>query len=1013
MATDSIFKFVSLRPPRKPSSKKPGYGFIDYGNGKRPPLRESLDQLKDDLKGEKARKLAEEYLRSKGFNPDMHKEVELAEKLSSSKNVTEAKSMAQRELGSDITSYLTNKETVKKWEQLWDSLYALSVGTNTEVGQLENVYNGIRALNYFQLLNKMDDRETPISKEIYSKAKPIIPTSILPKIDYVSPDESKEEKNRLATISKFQKLVDELQKMDNATEDLKNNDIGYRSIINRKVALSDKVSKAIGKNSFEEFKLFDIKGPIKSIEDKKPIGIVRPIGNKEGNEEMETTSFIIPSTKPWVFENFGKEKLEKRTQEVLKVFKQEFEELESSQIQSKLKTKMTDKVLAFLKDSTKEELAYIAETPGIQWVATNLPVWTSFSPAKKKPKPKPQPAKGSPTARGIKPLGIGDLLVVKQELQKYTAGEVAHIENIMGTEKKNRTHVRIRETEEIVITETEKIEESERDLQTTERFELQKEAQKTIESKMSIESGVSVSASYGVVTATANANFALGQSSTESTKNATNYAKEIVDSSLSRIVQKAREERTRRALERFEEKNEHGFDNTAKQSHVIGIYRWVDKHYKARVINYGKRLMMEFILPEPAAFYINTQENKELEGVLAVKPEVPKIWGRPLKPTDLTKSNYTDFLAAYNVQDAEVYPDEVVRVSTSVADAPGAGGKSNVHFAKDSDKLKVPDGYQAIDFYGNWALGGYKNKYHHVYIGGTSFSNASVYGIEGIIPISINGWAADYNVSITVKCELKPEGINAWQIKTYQAIMNAYQNQLAAYNEEVAAAEIQRGVNIQGRNPVFNRKIEQDELKKGALRMLTNNFAQLKVSGNWRYNEAFNAMHDYGQFGYPEFDVNEAQTEGKIIQFFEQAFEWENITYRFYPYYWGRKEDWDITFDKEDTDTAFTDFLRAGAARLVIPVHPAYTETVLHYLYTNEIWNGGEPPALDDPLFISIIDEIKSDNNSDVGDDLELCSLESGYPCLSDEWDVKVPTNLVYLQEDSELPDFTDQDQEV
>jgi hypothetical protein len=74
---------------------------------------------------------------------------------------------------------------------------------------------------------------------------------------------------------------------------------------------------------------------------------------------------------------------------------------------------------------------------------------------------------------------------------------------------------------------------------------------------------------------------------------------------VSRIMQRAREERMRRTLERYEEKNEHGFDNKDGAGHVIGIYRWVDKCYQARLINYGRRLMLEFIVPEPDAFYLH------------------------------------------------------------------------------------------------------------------------------------------------------------------------------------------------------------------------------------------------------------------------------------------------------------------------------------------------------------------------------------------------------------------------
>ncbi len=59
----------------------------------------------------------------------------------------------------------------------------------------------------------------------------------------------------------------------------------------------------------------------------------------------------------------------------------------------------------------------------------------------------------------IKPLGIGDLKVVKQKLVRYEAGEVAHIENVMAQETRSRQHRRLRQFEEIVELEQEREEE--------------------------------------------------------------------------------------------------------------------------------------------------------------------------------------------------------------------------------------------------------------------------------------------------------------------------------------------------------------------------------------------------------------------------------------------------------------------------------------------------------------------------------------------------------------------------
>ena len=64
-----------------------------------------------------------------------------------------------------------------------------------------------------------------------------------------------------------------------------------------------------------------------------------------------------------------------------------------------------------------------------------------------------------------------------------------------------------------------------------------------------------------------------------------------------------------------------------------------------------------------------------------------------------------------------------------------------------------------------------------------------------------------------------------------------------------------------------------------------------------------------------------------------------------------------------------------------------------------QIWNGGDVPAPDDPLFVSIIDELKEADGQFNGGNKE------GEPWIS-----KMPTSLVYLQalnQTPPLPDFS------
>ena len=196
-------------------------------------------------------------------------------------------------------------------------------------------------------------------------------------------------------------------------------------------------------------------------------------------------------------------------------------------------------------------------------------------------------------------------------------------------------------------------------------------------------------------------------------------------------------------------------------------------------------------------------------------------------------------------------------------------------------------------------------------------------------------------------------------------------------------------MSIEGGNPARNREIEREELKKSCLELVTRQ--------RW---SAFNAMvSNHSAEGYPEFHPDEAEAEGAYIRFFENAFEWEQMTYIFYPYFWGRKANWTTVKQFDSADPIFQKFLQAGAARVQVPVRPGFEEAVLHYMRTGEIWTGGEVPVIDDPQYLSVVQEIQAAQQA-----------EEGTP-VGDPWIVKVPTSLVMLQQNpAELPDNSDTD---
>ncbi|MER9117121.1 hypothetical protein NKH93_10895 [Mesorhizobium sp. M0954] len=613
----------------------------------------------------------------------------------------------------------------------------------------------------------------------------------------------------------------------------------------------------------------------------------------------------------------------------------------------------------------------------------------------------------------IRPLGIGDLKVVKQKLLAYVPGEVAHIENVLKGEFKDRKHRVLDRAETMVFTSEEEAQETERDTQSTERFELKKEAEQVIKEDMSVQAGVTVTGGFGPVTVTAHGDFAYSTSKQESAKNSSNFAKDVVDRSVSRVQKKTKVERTTKTLHEVEETNSHGLDNKHGTGHITGVYRWVDKRYRAQVYNYGRRLMLELIVPEPAAFFRTSQMRSALE-LAGVTPPQPLVnaKGQPLTSSDITPSNYQLFTSRYNAAGVTPPPAEWVYITTVFDQGAIDNGLTVSKSVKD---LIVPEGYILRFFNAEvsiiWVQGGPQ---FMLQIGEWGFhllaSTAVKHGSNqlvgpsaspdpwddpiGPVPVSIIGYDINaYAVNVAANCERTTAHYEKWQLSTFDKIYTAYKALKSEYDQKVAQAQAQIGaVVIRGRNPQTNRTIEKAELKKLSITMLTG-----------QHFAYFDAMTDPpGQPAQiPEVKPIEALSEGRYIQFFEQAFDWDQITYLFFPYFWGRKRNWIKVSNMDDPDPLFAQFLQAGAARVLLPVSPAYNEAVLYFLESKDpdvfkkIWQGGEPPKLDDPLFTSIAEEIKAQTDDLAG------AVPEGEP-----WEFTVPTTLVWLQDGPELPVF-------
>jgi hypothetical protein len=574
-------------------------------------------------------------------------------------------------------------------------------------------------------------------------------------------------------------------------------------------------------------------------------------------------------------------------------------------------------------------------------------------------------------------LGIADLMVVEQELKRYQLGEISRIENVLRSEVRSRTVKTTDTIEQSQTIETETTEEKEKDLASTDRFELQTESQTVISESASKQAGLTIHASYGPsVDATANFNTSTSTSTQQANSASSNYAREVTTKAVDRVQMRTLTRRTVTITHVIEETNEHGFDNKTGTADIVGIYRFVDKIYSAQVVNYGKRLMVEFIVPEPAAFLRYALTNRPIQDVPQVKPDPPGYCLAngttfvPLQATDIDREHYLYWASKYNARDIAPPPPSIVIASGSqkspdtLPTVPLGGEEAKL--GHDLLDVTIPDGYLCQS--------AFVNVYGETQAPPPGSSVAFVFQIQKQRiqyvndPVAVNldpaptltvGFNSklfhNYEILVAVLCTLSTEKFQDWQFKTFASIMNAYNDLKSAYDEAVREAQLRQADGTAfGTNPENNRITEQTELKKGCIALLTGQRFDL-----------FDAVTpNIAPYGYPEIDFAEAKAEGSYIQFFEQSFEWNNVVYLFYPYFWSRKDEWASLVQLTDNDPLFQQFLVAGAARVQVPVRPGFNDAILTYLATGQRWPGegvlinAEGGGPDRPT-LSIVDELK------------------------------------------------------
>lgn len=633
--------------------------------------------------------------------------------------------------------------------------------------------------------------------------------------------------------------------------------------------------------------------------------------------------------------------------------------------------------------------------------------------------------------------GVTDLSVVKEEWNRYIAGELANVVNVLPGETFESSSGHLEKT--VTVQSTTSVQSTTQTTENSQTSSSTLSATATADASLNIgaHGQVETTGQYGPTKVQTNigAQLQFSQSSSQTSSHTT--AMETVSRAVKTVTQTITQVNSTSTTVEDRTRQGHKLQNTPGSDVVVGLYRWLSIVHRVQLVSYPNRLVVEFEIPEPGAwlkwaltnqpdqtpwdnpdpgpFAINNKDNT----LDPTDPRNPDPKPTAIQPNGLTPAIASALASRWRIQGLTVTPSAQVVIGYSY----NLSSQNNNLPTLADNTMSVPPGYQADTWSGTVVT--YRNAHDndphftevYVSVGGdlsgptrdnpadstvppdtaTAWIIAnSIQGKvgsinTGTIPVTIFGhYVTDVNVTINVNCIPIPAQ-NAgtlgtpyiqWQLATFNQIASAYNDLRSAHNQERdARAQESTGPLIIG-PPALNLSRSVAELKRLAIQNLLG-------QPFWGYDllqpAPLGANLPPAATQEPSVNPPDEAGPSPVIQFFEQAFEWENIVYINYPYFWGGRDRWLQDATAASADPVFDQFLNAGSVRLVVPARPGFENLVNFFLYTSMVWSGQNPPGPNDPGYLSVADEIQS---IQVG-------ATDGTP-IDPPWEVVLPTTLLW-----------------
>ncbi|WP_405577679.1 type II secretion system protein GspG [Streptomyces sp. NBC_01092] len=493
--------------------------------------------------------------------------------------------------------------------------------------------------------------------------------------------------------------------------------------------------------------------------------------------------------------------------------------------------------------------------------------------------------------------------------------------------------------------------------------------------------GVTASGSYGTVSVTSTLNYGVSTSDHESRQASTKHATEITSKASSRSRKEHKVSFRTETRRGEEDEAARVITNNTTRVMRIDYYRIMRK-WRVDLMRYGLRMTYDLVVPDPGgALRRQLMELAEIDKTLATPYEFP------FGIDQIARHNWMSLAARYGAP-VTAPPAENLNPPDYTYEFPSIIEEGDaVKTRYQSWQIDLPEGYELVptlfevNYYG-WrpaelarfdVLGDEAPQVTATPVGEElkgryQSALAHLNGKAGHISIQYThrnvSWAG-FRLAATLR--LSTHAYGAWQLDTWQKLREAAEQQYYTLQQRLRDRREQLLAELNRDDTLTLRRAEREELMKRSLQ--------------WLFGSDFDTAPDeidavlaaLGTNGTPTWtdDIDPSALPigadvwlkirkfGEFVKFLHQAVEWENVLYFLYPYFWGSEKLAEVKRLLWHPDPLRREFLRAGAARVVLPIRPGFERAFSRLMSTGRLDGDGSPDP-EDPPYMSIAQEIEA-----------------------------------------------------